>query len=202
MLYTVGTEEDRLMLLKGCMHTHTTCSDGKMSPQQVADVYSGLGYDFIAFTDHDYLARPAHEEIYDSVETDLLVFKGVELTVFEKGYLHVARISGDEEELHVLCHVGEYDLSLEQVLDRIERIAASFPLDAVEVTSKGFLDRDLDVPELGYPRMASDDSHTRAGCGRAWIELDCRRDRDSIIRAIRKGRFWNCYARGSIGRPA
>ena len=46
------------MVLKGCLHTHTTCSDGKMTPQQVADAYEARGYDFIAFTDHDYLLKP------------------------------------------------------------------------------------------------------------------------------------------------
>ena len=45
------------MLLKGCLHTHTTASDGNLTPQQTADAYADLGYDFIAFTDHDYLLK-------------------------------------------------------------------------------------------------------------------------------------------------
>ena len=184
------------MLLKGCLHTHTTCSDGKLTPQEAADVYAGLGYDFIAFTDHDYLLKATHEKIYDSVRSDMIILKGVELTVFEKGYVHVARIRGDSEELHLLCHLDDYDLTLEQVMDRIEAVAARFPLDAVEITTKGFPSREFDVPEISYPKIASDDSHTRIGCGRAWIEMDCKRDKDSIIRAIKKGRFWNCYAKG------
>jgi len=184
------------MLLKGCLHTHTTCSDGKLTPQEAADVYAGLGYDFIAFTDHDYLLKPSSEEIYDSVKSDMIIFKGVELTVFEKGYVHVARIQGDAEELLFLCHLDDYDLSLEQVKDRIEAVAARFPLDAVEITTKGFPNRDFDVPEIDYPKIASDDSHTRIGCGRAWIEMDCKRNKDSILRAVKKGRFWNFYAKG------
>jgi len=185
-----------IMLLKGSLHTHTTCSDGKLTPQQVAGTYEDLGYDFIAFTDHDYLLKPAHDELYDSVSTEMIVFKGVEMTVFEKGYVHVNRIEGDKEVLHVLCHLGEYDLTFEQVMDRIKAIAERFPLDAVEITTKGFLDKEFDVDEIKYPKIASDDSHTRIGCGRAWIEMDCKRNKDSIIRAIKKGRFWNCYTRG------
>lgn len=184
------------MLLKGCLHTHTTCSDGKLTPQQVADVYSELGYDFIAFTDHDYLLKPDHDTLYENVKTDLIIFKGVELTVFEKGYIHVSRIFGDEEELYLLNHVGEYDLTLEQVLDRIRAVAEKYPLDAVEITTKGFLDKEFDTDEIRYPRVASDDSHTRVGCGRGWIEMDCKRSKDSILRAVKKGRFWNCHARG------
>ena len=51
------------MLLKGCLHTHTTCSDGKLSPQAVADAYESRGYDFVAFTDHDYLLKPNYREL-------------------------------------------------------------------------------------------------------------------------------------------
>ncbi len=183
------------MLLKGCLHLHTTCSDGKLTPQEVADVYSALGYDFIAFTDHDYLLNDDSRAAYDSVRSDMILFRGVELTVFEKGYVHVNRIEGDEEVLHVLNHLGEYDLTFEQVLERIAAVEKMYPLDAVEITTKGFLESCYDVPEIKYPKIASDDSHTREGCGRAWIEMDCRRDRDSIIRAVKKGRFWNCYTR-------
>ncbi len=183
------------MILKGGLHCHTTCSDGKLTPQQVADVYSELGFDFIAFTDHDYLLKPAHERIFDAVETDLIIFRGIEHTVFEKGYVHVTQIFGDEEQLHVFCHLGEYDLSFEQIMDRLHALEKRYPLDAVEITTKGFLDKEFDTPEIKYPKLVVDDSHTRAGCGRAWIEMDCKRNKDSIIRAIKKGRFWNCFAR-------
>ncbi len=45
------------MLLKGSLHIHTTCSDGEMTPQEVANAYAERGFDFIAFTDHDYLLK-------------------------------------------------------------------------------------------------------------------------------------------------
>ena len=38
--------------LKGNLHSHTTCSDGRLSPQQRADAYAAAGYDFLAITDH------------------------------------------------------------------------------------------------------------------------------------------------------
>lgn len=182
------------MLLKGCLHIHTTCSDGKLTPQQVADVYEGMGYDFIAFTDHDYLLKTDYQDVYDSVRTGMLIFKGVEMTVFEKGYVHVNRIFGDTDELFILNHLGEYDLTYDQVMDRIRAVSEKFPLGAVEITTKGFLEKDFDTPAIALPKIASDDAHTRAGCGRAWIEMDCKRTRDDIIRAIKKGRFWNCFA--------
>ena len=34
------------------LHTHTTISDGRKTPEQVAEIYRAAGYDMIAFTDH------------------------------------------------------------------------------------------------------------------------------------------------------
>ena len=39
--------------LRGNLHTHTTESDGNLSPQATVDAYAALGYDFLAVTDHD-----------------------------------------------------------------------------------------------------------------------------------------------------
>jgi predicted metal-dependent phosphoesterase TrpH len=181
------------MLLKGCLHTHTTCSDGNLTPQEVANAYEARGYDFIAFTDHDYLLKPGYRDIYRQVRTGMILFHGIELTVFVKGYLHVSRIEGDGEILHVFNHVSEYDLTPDQVRDRITELEKMYPLDAVEITAKGFRDAAFEALEIRYPKMASDDSHTMVGIGRAWLEMDARRDRDSIIRVIKEGAFWNCY---------
>jgi len=181
------------MHLKGALHVHTTCSDGTLSITDVVRVYERLGFDFIALTDHDYLLRSGCYDSISRIRTDMIIFIGVELTVFEKGYVHVNRIDGENEVLHIFNHPAELDLPMEKAIDRIEAVAAKLPIDAVEITSKGFRTPEFEIPDIPYPKVATDDSHTRIGCGRAWIEMDCRRDKDSIIRAIRKGKFWNCY---------
>jgi len=181
------------MILKGCLHTHTTFSDGKLTPQQVADAYERLGYDFLAITDHDYLLKENYRQNLEKVRTNILLLHGIELTVFVKGYIHVNRISGDKEELHIFNHIGEYDLSIDQVRDRLNELEKRYPIDAVEITSKGFREADFDEVDWGHPRIASDDSHDLVNIGRAWIEMDAARDRDSIIRAVKNGDFWNCY---------
>ncbi|OHD66982.1 MAG: hypothetical protein A2176_16030 [Spirochaetes bacterium RBG_13_51_14] len=181
------------MLLKGCLHTHTTCSDGKLTPQQVADTYESKGYDFIAFTDHDYLLKPNYRDIYSRVTTGMILFHGIELTVFVRGYLHVGKIEGVRELLHIFNHIGEYDLTPDTVLERLAELEQMYPLDAVEVTTKGFRDTIFENLDVAYPKLASDDSHTLGGIGRAWIELDADREKDAILRAIKNGNFWNCY---------
>jgi len=182
------------MILKGCLHTHTTCSDGKMTPQIVADAYQERGYDFIAFTDHDYLLKPDYLDMYSSVKTDMIILSGIELTVFLKGYLHVSKISGEKDELYILNHLGEYGLMLDQIHDRLNAVSKMYPIDAVEITSKGFRHSEYEIPEINYPKIASDDLHAIVGIGRAWIEVSVTtRTRDAIIEAVRQGDFWNGY---------
>lgn len=194
MELTTFPGSNKVMLLKGALHVHTTCSDGSLSIREAVDVYENLGFDFIALTDHDFLLRPDCYGAISALKTSLIIFKGVELTVFEKGYVHVNRISGDREILHIFNHPADLDLSVHKVVERIASVAKRFPIDAVEITSKGFRTPEFDTPEIPYNKIATDDSHSRSGCGRAWIEMDCMRDKDAIIKAIKKGRFWNCYA--------
>ena len=77
--------------------------------------------------------------------------------------------------------------------ERLAAVAQTYPLDAVEITTKGFRNREFEVPEIAYPKIASDDSHTRLGIGRAWIEMDAGRSKDAILRAVKHDDFWNCY---------
>lgn len=181
------------MHLKGALHVHSTCSDGELTIEEVVRVYEGLGFDFIALTDHDYLIRSNCYAAVDSLRTDMIIFKGVEMTVFEKGYVHVNRIAGNQEVLHIFNHPSELDLPFEKVKDRIMSVAERIPLDAIEITSKGFRTREYESTELPFQKVATDDSHTRLMCGRAWIEMDALRDKDKIIRAIKAGDFWNCF---------
>ncbi|HNR34855.1 MAG TPA: PHP-associated domain-containing protein [Candidatus Hydrogenedentes bacterium] len=187
--------------LKGALHVHTTCSDGALSPEEALRVYRDLRFDFVALTDHDFLLRPgAYDRIPDEFE-GMLVFRGVEQTIFARGYLHVNRIEGDSETLHVFNHPAEYALAINQVLERIHEVERTIRIDAVEVTLQGFYTAEYDVEALPYPKVASDDSHTREGCGRAWIEVACAKNKDAVIRAIRNGRARVCY-NGTAHRAA
>jgi predicted metal-dependent phosphoesterase TrpH len=182
------------MLLRGALHVHTTCSDGELTIEQVIRVYESLHFDFIALTDHDYLLRSGAYDRIDDIRTNLLVFRGIEMTVFEKGYVHINRIEGETEHLYIFNHPAELGIPVERVIERIDAIQGRIPLDAIEITSHGFKTPEYDIPAIDLAKVATDDAHTRLGCGRAWIEMECRKEKDAILRAIRKGDFWNCYA--------
>ena len=181
------------MHLKGALHVHTTCSDGELSIEEVLEIHQALGFDFMALTDHDYLLRPGCYDNLAGLKTDLIIFTGIEMTVFERGYCHVNRIDGKSEVLHVFNHPAQLALPTEKVVRRILGVAEKIPLDAVEITCNGFKTPEYDIPEIPYPKVATDDSHVRRACGRAWIEMDAPRDKDAIIRAVKAGDFWNCY---------
>lgn len=187
-----------LMRLKGQLHVHTTFSDGSLTPQEAADLYARLGFDFIAFSDHDHLLKPDYRQAVESVRTRLLVFFGIELTVHTRwGYVHVNRLEGENEVLHIFNHPADYKLSVKQILECIEDVTREYPIDAVEVTHLGFYTPMYDVEEIPYPKVASDDSHNALSCGRAWIELSGNLDKDEIIRKIKKGEFSCSYLRGN-----
>lgn len=186
--------------MKGQLHIHSTCSDGRLSPQEVADTYARLGFDFIVFADHDHLLKPSYHSNIEAVRSRMLIFPGIELTLPTRwGYVHVTRIEGDHEMLHIFNHPGDYGLSVKQTLECIEDVLAIHSLDAVEVTHQGFYTPEYDCGMIPYPKVATDDSHTSLGCGRAWIEMDCPRDKDTILRHIKAGDFKCVFAR-SEGR--
>lgn len=185
------------MILKGQLHAHTTLSDGTLTPQEVADIYASLGFDFLAFTDHDHLLKPADLEMIRQVKSGMILFFGIELTVrCSKGYIHVNRIDGDQDCLHIFNHPADYDLTLKKTMDCMEEIAGRYALDAVEVTHHGFYTPQFDIEAIPYPKVAADDSHNRLACGRGWVEVECERNRDAIIAAIRRGAFRNRFAGG------
>ena len=66
---------DGYVWLKGNLHSHTTNSDGKASPQERLDGYVGQGYDFLCLSDHYRITR------IDSVAypDDFVLIQGAEL---------------------------------------------------------------------------------------------------------------------------
>ncbi len=83
---------------KANLHTHTTLSDGKYSPEEVKSLYSGHGYSIVAFTDHEILVP--HPELTDK---NFVAITSTELNIgdckypyrFDKGF-HLNFYAKDE----------------------------------------------------------------------------------------------------------
>jgi hypothetical protein len=116
-----------------------------------------------------------------------VLFRGVERN-FDAFPQHIGQVIGDRETLWVLNHPARYKLSVRDTVERIAVIReAGWRLDAVELTDTGLYRPAYDTEEIPLVKVATDDAHRPPHFGRAWIEVDARRDRDAIIRAIRAG---------------
>lgn len=66
---------------KGNLHTHTTISDGKKSPEEIVKIYKENGYSFISITDHNIYG--IHSELNTN---DFKIIPGIELeTIYNWG---------------------------------------------------------------------------------------------------------------------
>ncbi len=65
--------------IKGNLHTHTTRSDGTLSPQDVVDRYAKLGYGFLSFSDHDNMATENEHRKLNS--NGLILIPGTEISI-------------------------------------------------------------------------------------------------------------------------
>lgn len=68
------------LLTKGCfykgnIHSHTTRSDGRLSPEDVIKIYQKSGYDFIAITDHNVFA-----DLTKYNTESFIIIPGIEIT--------------------------------------------------------------------------------------------------------------------------
>lgn len=83
--------------LKGSLHEHTTVSDGQVSPEECAEIYKNLGYDFIVFTDHN-INYPAEKYIKSPLD-DLICISGGEFEAIAPNHF------GNMANIH-LCGLG------------------------------------------------------------------------------------------------
>jgi len=175
--------------LKGNLHAHTNFSDGVQTPAEMVAIYKDLDYDFVAITDHDYLIGPQYWKAIPDHNGNMIIFKGIELEYPPLRYQHIGKVLGDEETLYIFNHPQQYRLSIEEVNRQIKLISRDMPIHCVEVTDKGVYTKIYDTIEIPLPKIASDDAHSSDECGRAWIEVESSRERDSILKAVKQGNF-------------
>ncbi|MGQ9629051.1 MAG: CehA/McbA family metallohydrolase [bacterium] len=199
---------------RGCLHTHTTRSDGALPPEGVARWYRDKGYDFISITDHNVFT-----DVGGLSDGDFLVLPGAEL-------------SGRDEESGVEHHIIaagtlspvilDKDPSPQELIDRIrgcggEAIVAHpywsgstvrdlselrdhvgvevFNTSAFVEDGRGFSnvhwDQLLDMGICTWG-LAVDDSHwKRSDAGGGWIVLRASElSREAILRSLREGLFY------------
>ncbi len=196
---------------KGNLHTHTSRSDGRLTPAEVIEWHADHGYDFVAITDHDVVTN-SHEDISD---LPLLVIPGAEISArrgqveFHLLGIGIARTPSTSDAQTVidavnaaggLCFIAHpywHDLSLSSLLS-LNRYAGIEIFNAgcwLEINKghalvhwDGILRRGRNVWGI-----ATDDSHFHSpDFGHGWVVVRAERlDAPAILQALRSGRFYS-----------
>ena len=198
------------------LHTHTTVSDGRRSPEEAAEIYKNAGYDAIALTDH-WIFSPECEI------GGLKILSGVEYNLPDEntrdGLFHVVAVGmSHNPEIPNNNSITEQDLidSIHSAgglailahpawsLNTPEQILKFHGFDATEIynsVSEAHMSRRPDssliVDMLGargclMPLLAVDDAHYYDGDAcRGFIMLEAESlEQNDVVSAIRDGRFY------------
>lgn len=201
---------------KGNLHTHSTCSDGRLTPHEVAELYQKAGYDFLALTDHWVFGDGWQRD-------DFLMLTGCEFDygqdVEKEGIFHIVGIgmermpakirkkeSPPQELIDGIHEEGGIAILTHPAwsLNRVEDVVRFHGLDGTEIynTTSGlprncrpysgaFIDV-LATKGVLLPCMAADDTHTYHGdetCSYLLVKAE-ELSREAILDAIRRGNFY------------
>ncbi|MCX7919010.1 MAG: CehA/McbA family metallohydrolase [bacterium] len=201
---------------KGNLHTHTTNSDGKMTPEVLAQKYLDAGFHFLALTDHWKITRPN-----PNLNGKLLLLEGIEIDVWKTELNETLHIVGIEPKqtfdidqkttppqraIDILNQVGALtfiahpywsSLTVRDILDLQDYLGVEIYNHGCEVElAKGFSSihwDDLLIRGKKLFGFAVDDAHERVVdyCG-GWIWVKAPElTKEAICSAIRQGAFYS-----------
>ncbi|HOJ75212.1 MAG TPA: hypothetical protein PK458_19140 [Phycisphaerae bacterium] len=173
---------------KANVHTHTTQSDGSLTPDQVIDEYKARGYSVLAITDHNRCTFPWENWNRYPDLLNMLAIPGNEAS--EHHHLNALFINfttgstnvdltltqiGLAGGLAVLNHPGRYNYTVQ---DYVNWYRTFDHLVAMEVINQGgrFIDLPLwdqvlsiMMPDRPVWGVAADDMHSMSHLGRDWL---------------------------------
>jgi hypothetical protein len=197
--------------LKGNLHAHTDLSDGSREPQTVIDLYAGLGYDFMALSDHDVFSD------YSAIDAKgMILLPGNEVTQFGPHVLQIGSTSlADPHEdrqrvidqivatggLAVLNHPNwesDWDHYPFELMQQLKGYAGVEVFNGVCLDLEGsHLGQDKWERLLSSGRIvwafAHDDSHHAGQEGRGWNVVQVAADQANaggILAALKTGNFY------------
>lgn len=120
---------------KGQLHLHTNKSDGNATPQEAAEIYKSLGFDFIVFTDHNISYKP-NEALTTPID-NLLIIQGIEFTY------------GAENRLGVIAPVHANGIGVAQTLSvKQSKTVSEMFEDIVDITYENNA-----IPTINHPNF-------------------------------------------------
>ncbi len=208
-----GVDWQRTERHKANLHTHTTQSDGWMSPEVVIDQYRQRGYTVLALTDHNRCTFPWQKFGRDPADLGMVAIAGNELsrhhhtgawfvqyeTPSSDLKANLAEV-GDLGGLAVLYHPGRYEFEAEWYVDLLRKYAHLIGMEVYNQGDRYPKDRQLWdavltelMPERPVWGFSNDDMHVLLHLGRNWQVLLLPELTEQAVReAIVEGRFYFC----------
>lgn len=211
-------DENGKKWFRGNLHTHTTVSDGKYTPEAAIALYQSRGYDFLALTDHWKRSESR------MTEDGMLLLSGIEYNIHGadvlRGVYHILGIGMTRDA--VFTRDQAIELDPQTVIDEIHRCGGAailahpawsmntceqlLPLQHVDMTEiynsvsglpnncRPYSGEVIDLCAVRGKRLlcsAADDSHFYTGeecLSYIWVQADALTP-DAILGAIRAGRI-------------
>lgn len=143
--------------LKGDLHTHTVYSDGNNSVKEMADAAQGLGYKYMAITDHsypnlDYARRIKDIEQYNYSNKSFRVIKGLEVNITSEAKLQIPDKILAEHEFNTASIHSSFSQSTAVLTERV-LMAISHPLISMISHPTGRLLGEREGYELDWEKV-------------------------------------------------
>lgn len=127
------------------LHTHSSCSDGSLSPQQLVREAVRAGLAAIALTDHDTMAGVAAAMVAGR-ETGVEIISGIEISADHRGgNLHLLGYGLDPDHRELRALLAELQAVRENrnraILERLESLGIRLSRSALAASTAGLIGR-------------------------------------------------------------
>jgi hypothetical protein len=194
--------------LKGNLHTHTTNSDGRLTPEERVAGYKEQAYDFLALTDHGFVTRYPDDDLIVIpgsewvVNLDYRAYHLVALNV-PAGF-HIFEEMAVQESVDEILSAGGLAILAHPywsglTLPDMRNIQGCLGIEIYNTTTRHGIGKGCstvhwdDLLAAGWRGFgfAVDDCHFLTDAYGGWIMVKSEfRDADSILGAIKAGRFY------------
>jgi len=207
---------------KANLHTHTTRSDGKLTPAATAELYRSKGYRILALTDHETVTYPWTNFGVNPQALGMVAIQGAEL--YTEAHLNsffsdIVRIpmagdalvaAGAKGGLIVLNHPNSFTAKDPPWFEALYRTYDHFigleTFNGGEILVNGFPYWDIILDDLMPDRpvwgFANDDMHETSQAGFNWNVFVLPALTEAETRkAMETGRFYVCSTSGGLEPP-
>lgn len=100
---------------KGNMHCHSSLSDGRLSPEELKEIYKTAGYSFLAITDHEHINNNSYlddEDFITITSTELAIKQTAGASTLSDTNMKVCHLNlyaKEQDNDYNICYNEEYD---------------------------------------------------------------------------------------------